>query len=85
MADTIELENDVESPLARLSDEQIAPSAGVLADFGNVGTPSGLFVLARTLEQRQPASGDRGLMLTIGPGVTVGLMLLAWTDDQTRR
>jgi predicted naringenin-chalcone synthase len=73
----------------RLSDEQIAPSLGVLSDFGNVGTPSGLFVLARTLDERRPAAGDHALMLTIGPGVTVGLMLLAWssgqTPDQTRR
>jgi predicted naringenin-chalcone synthase len=69
----------------RLSDEQVAPSVGVLSDFGNVGTPAGLFVLARTIEERRPAPGERGLMLTIGPGVTVGLMLLAWTDDQTRR
>jgi alkylresorcinol/alkylpyrone synthase len=68
-----------------LSDEQVAPSAGVLADFGNVGTPSGLFVLARTIEQRRPAPGDRALMLTIGPGVTVGLMLLLWDNDQTGR
>jgi polyketide synthase Type III len=72
-----------------LTDEQVAPSVGVLSEFGNVGTPSGLFVLARTLAERRPAPGDRALMLTIGPGVTVGLMLLAWNDnqnpDQTRR
>jgi len=72
-----------------LTDEQVAPSVGVLSDFGNVGTPSGLFVLARTLDDRRPAPGDRALMLTIGPGVTVGLMLLAWSDgqnpDHTRR
>ena len=65
-----------------LTDEQVAPSVGVLSEFGNVGTPSGLFVLARTLDASRPAPGDLALMLTIGPGVTVGLMLLAWTDDQ---
>jgi polyketide synthase Type III len=64
----------------RLSDEQVSPSVGVLSEFGNVGTPSGLFVLARTMEERRPAPGDLGLMLTIGPGVTVGLMLLEWTN-----
>lgn len=61
-----------------LSDEQVAPSVHVLAEFGNVGTPSGLFVLQATLDQRRPELGDHGLMVTIGPGVTVGLMLLAW-------
>jgi alkylresorcinol/alkylpyrone synthase len=61
-----------------LADEQVAPSFRVLSEFGNVGTPASLFVLAETVEERRPAPGDTGLMITIGPGVTVGLMLLAW-------
>jgi alkylresorcinol/alkylpyrone synthase len=61
-----------------LADEQVAPSFKVLSEFGNVGTPASFFVLAETLEERRPAPGDTGLMITIGPGVTVGLMLLAW-------
>ena len=61
-----------------LSDEDVAVSCGVLADYGNMGTPSSFYVLKRTQEQRQPATGERGLMVTIGPGVTVGLMLLGW-------
>jgi polyketide synthase Type III len=61
-----------------LSDEQVEPSVHVLSEYGNVGTPSAFFVLQATLERRRPATGDHGLMVTIGPGVTVGLMLLAW-------
>jgi predicted naringenin-chalcone synthase len=61
-----------------LADEQVAPSFRVLSEFGNVGTPASFFVLAETIEERRPAPGDIGLMITIGPGVTVGLMLLAW-------
>jgi alkylresorcinol/alkylpyrone synthase len=61
-----------------LADEQVAPSFRVLSEFGNVGTPASFFVLAETIEERRPAPGDTGLMITIGPGVTVGLMLLAW-------
>jgi alkylresorcinol/alkylpyrone synthase len=61
-----------------LADEQVAPSFKVLSEFGNVGTPASFFVLAETVEERRPAPGDTGLMITIGPGVTVGLMLLAW-------
>jgi alkylresorcinol/alkylpyrone synthase len=61
-----------------LADEQVAPSFRVLSEFGNVGTPASFFVLAQTVEERRPAPGDHGLMITVGPGVTVGLMLLAW-------
>jgi alkylresorcinol/alkylpyrone synthase len=61
-----------------LSGPQVAPSVRVLSEFGNVGTPASFFVLAETVVERRPAPGDLGLMITIGPGVTVGLMLLAW-------
>lgn len=61
-----------------LPDEQVAASFDVLANHGNVGTPSIFYVLAETIEQRKPRAGERGLMVTIGPGVTVGLMLLRW-------
>lgn len=61
-----------------LSREQVEISYQVLASHGNVGTPSILYVLKKTIEQRSPEVGERGLMVTIGPGITVGLMLLQW-------
>jgi predicted naringenin-chalcone synthase len=61
-----------------LSDEDVAVSRDVLARHGNMGTPSALYVLRETIAQRRPRPGDLGLMTTIGPGVTVGLMLLEW-------
>lgn len=61
-----------------LSDEQLAVSRDVLDRFGNMGTPSSFYVLHETIAQRQPQAGDVGLMITIGPGVTAGLMLLNW-------
>ena len=61
-----------------LTDEDVEGSWRVLADHGNVGTPSIFYMLADTFERRRPQSGERGLALTIGPGVTVGLMLLQW-------
>jgi alkylresorcinol/alkylpyrone synthase len=66
---------NVQSAL-ELSYEDTAVSWDALANHGNVGTPSILYVLADTIEQREPDPGERGLMVTIGPGVTVGLMLL---------
>ena len=61
-----------------LSDEDVALSWHVLAERGNVGTPSIFYVLKETAEQRAPHSGEHALAVTIGPGVTVGLMLLRW-------
>jgi alkylresorcinol/alkylpyrone synthase len=68
---------NVQSALG-LSDEDTAVSWDALADHGNVGTPSILYVLADTIERRAPGTGEHGLMVTIGPGITVGLMLLGW-------
>jgi predicted naringenin-chalcone synthase len=62
----------------RLSDEQTATSWDALANHGNVGTPSIFYVLKDTIERYRPQAGERGLAVTIGPGVTVGLMLLQW-------
>jgi len=59
-----------------LSDEDLATSWDALARHGNVGTPSIFYVLRDTIEQRKPSGGDYALAVTIGPGVTVGLMLL---------
>jgi alkylresorcinol/alkylpyrone synthase len=61
-----------------LDDEQVASSWNALASHGNVGTPSILYVLKEVIERNQPEPGERGLMVTVGPGVTVGLMLLDW-------
>jgi predicted naringenin-chalcone synthase len=59
-----------------LSREDLAVSWDSLAEHGNIGTPSIFYVLNSTLAQRSPRAGQHGLMVTIGPGVTVGLMLL---------
>ncbi len=61
-----------------LSEEQVGISYDVLSNRGNVGTPSIFYVLKWTIERRRPSPGDRGLAVTIGPGITVGLMLLQW-------
>ncbi len=61
-----------------LSHEQVSSSWDSLASHGNVGTPSIMYVLKAVIERDRPARGERGLMVTVGPGVTVGLMLLGW-------
>jgi polyketide synthase Type III len=61
-----------------LTDGDVAISYDVLADYGNMGTPSTFYVLKETQERRRPGTGELGLMVTIGPGVTIGLALLRW-------
>jgi len=61
-----------------LSDEDVTTSWDTLAEHGNVGTPSIFYVLQRTIERCEPEPGEHGLMVTIGPGVTAGMMLLGW-------
>jgi alkylresorcinol/alkylpyrone synthase len=61
-----------------LSDEQVAASATVLAEYGNTGTASSFFVLGATERMRSPGPDELGLLVSVGPGVTVGLMLLSW-------
>ncbi|HEV2945050.1 MAG TPA: 3-oxoacyl-[acyl-carrier-protein] synthase III C-terminal domain-containing protein [Solirubrobacteraceae bacterium] len=68
---------NVQSALG-LSGDDLATSWGALAEHGNVGTPSILYVLRDTIARRDPQEGEHGLMVTIGPGVTLGLMLLGW-------
>ncbi len=68
---------NVESALG-LDQAQTELSWRVLAEHGNVGTPSIMYVLRDTMQARDPAPGQRGLAITVGPGVTVGLMLLGW-------
>lgn len=67
----------VQSALS-LSEEDVAVSRDVLANHGNIGTPAIFYVLKQTIEQREPGRGERGLMVTVGPGITIGLMLLQW-------
>ena len=60
-------------PALELREQQIAVSPAVLANHGNVGTPSIFYVLARAIKRRQPAAGrPRSDAVTIGPGVTSG-------------
>ena len=61
-----------------LDDDDVAVSWRALADHGNVGTPSIFYVMDATIRERGPEAGELGLAVTIGPGVTVGLMLVAF-------
>jgi len=61
-----------------LSREQVEDSYEVLSEHGNIGTPAIFYVMRTMLDRREPQRGELGLMVTVGPAVTVGLMLLRW-------
>lgn len=56
-----------------LDDGLLQPSRGVLADYGNMSSPTVLFILERLREQ---ASSGPCVMLGYGPGITIEAALL---------
>jgi predicted naringenin-chalcone synthase len=60
-----------------LSDAQLAASWTTFRQTGNTSSAAVLFVLAE-LERRAVRRGARGLLLAVGPGLTVEVLELAW-------
>jgi alkylresorcinol/alkylpyrone synthase len=48
----------------------------VLRDFGNMSSPTALFVLERMLRERPLARGETAMLGALGPGFTAELGLL---------
>ena len=61
-----------------LHDAQIASSRRVLRDYGNMSSPTILFVLEDILQQGTPQVGDHVVLLAFGPGLTMEVCLLRW-------
>ena len=61
-----------------LSDNQVRHSKSVLKDFGNMSAPTVLFVLQKTILESTPKEGERGVMLSMGPGLALEGALLEW-------
>jgi alkylresorcinol/alkylpyrone synthase/polyketide synthase Type III len=65
-----------------LTNEQVLHSRYVLKNFGNMSSPTVLFVLQETLRASNgngsPESGDLGVMLALGPGLAIEGALLTW-------
>jgi len=60
-----------------LDQESLAEEYEVLRDYGNMSSPSVLFVLERFLGRRE-ARGDYGLMLALGPGFSAEQAIFRW-------
>jgi 3,5-dihydroxyphenylacetyl-CoA synthase len=61
-----------------LSRHDVRHTLSVLRDFGNLSSGSFLFSYERLLAEKVTASGDYGVLMTMGPGSTIELALLRW-------
>ncbi len=61
-----------------LSAGQVRHSKCVLQNFGNMSSPTVLFVLQETLRNARPAAGDLGVMVAMGPGLAIEGALIKW-------
>jgi len=61
-----------------LSEQQLHHSRCVLKNFGNMSSPTVLFVLQETMQHASPKAGDLGVMLAMGPGLAIEAGLLQW-------
>ncbi len=61
-----------------LSDADLAVSRRILRNYGNMSSPTVLFVLNDVLETGSARAGDRGILLALGPGFAAEAALLEW-------
>lgn len=61
-----------------LNEEHLQRSRQVLRNFGNMSSPTVLFVLSEVLASGEPQPGDYGVMLALGPGFAAEAALLRW-------
>ncbi|HKZ21989.1 MAG TPA: type III polyketide synthase [candidate division Zixibacteria bacterium] len=61
-----------------LSEEEIKYTKYILRNYGNMSSPTVLFVLKEVLEKANPQTGDLAIMLALGPGLVVETALLRW-------
>ncbi len=53
-------------------------SRAILRDFGNMSSPTAAFVLQRSFAERPLQTGERGALLTMGPGISIEAMQMRW-------
>ena len=61
-----------------LDERQLEHSRCVLKNFGNMSSPTVLFVLDETMRNSHPRSGEYGVMLAMGPGLAIESALIQW-------
>ena len=61
-----------------LSQNEFRHTRTVLRDFGNISSGSFLFSYQRLLNEEVVKKNDYGLMITMGPGLTIEMALIRW-------
>lgn len=61
-----------------LTRDALRVSWDCLAEAGNLSSASVLMILERTLQETRSGSGERGVLLAMGPGFCSELLLLRW-------
>src|ERR1700746_657007 len=69
--------DDVQRHLG-LTDAQIRFSRAVLRNYGNMSSPTVMFVLDEVVRNGDPCRGDWGIMVALGPGMAAEVALLRW-------
>lgn len=62
----------------KLADSQVEYSHQILYEYGNMSSPTILFVLDRIQECGHPNPGDYGVLIAFGPGLTMEGLLVQW-------
>jgi predicted naringenin-chalcone synthase len=61
-----------------LTDAQLRFSRTVLRNYGNMSSPTVMFVLDEVVRTGDPQPGDLGVMIALGPGMAAEVALLRW-------
>jgi 3,5-dihydroxyphenylacetyl-CoA synthase len=61
-----------------MTDDQLRFSRAVLRNYGNMSSPTVMFVLDEVVRNGDPRPGDWGVMIALGPGMAAEVALLRW-------
>jgi predicted naringenin-chalcone synthase len=61
-----------------MTDAQLRFSRTVLRNYGNMSSPTVMFVLDEVARNGDPRPGDWGVMIALGPGMAAEVALLRW-------
>jgi predicted naringenin-chalcone synthase len=50
----------------------------ILRDYGNISSGSFLFTYEKLMRANEPKRSDHGVMMTMGPGLTIEMALIRW-------